>query len=53
MFFKMGLLSLIDEYQHSDQFGVAVMACKVDSTPFPVVDIIVEFDGTSIQGKLI
>ena len=45
-------LSVSDEYQHSDKVGVAVMACKSESSPFNVGDIIVEFNGCLIEQKI-
>ena len=45
-------LSVSDEYQHSDQVGVAVMACKSESSPFNVGDIIVEFNGALVEHKI-
>ena len=45
-------LSVSDEYQHSDKVGVAVMACKSESSPFNVGDIIVEFNGCMIEQKI-
>lgn len=45
-------ISVSDEYQHSDKVGVAVMACKTDSSPFNVGDIIVEFNGALIERKV-
>ena len=45
-------LSVSDEYHHSDQVGVAVMACKSESSPFNVGDIIFEFNGVMIERKI-
>lgn len=45
-------LSVSDEYQHSDKVGVAVMACRSESSLFNVGDIIVEFNGNLIEHKV-